>query len=293
MKITLRRYRLLSDFERVSQFMRLNFKKYQLGGNVPQPFWEYAHTHPYFNHSLTHRIGIWEENEEIVGIACYEMNVGECYFSTKEGYDFLKQEMVEYAETELSKRSADQYSLDVRVYDYEEHLIKLLVQKGYHKVYSEPIRVYNYDSGFSMRTLPEGFTFLTLENENDLRKINDVLWRGFNHGDEPNDDLDSRLLMQSGPHFRKDLTAIIKAPNGEYACFAGMWVDGVNDFAYLEPLATAPRYRSLGLATVAVTELMKRTEQLGATYCFGGAPDFYPKIGFETACHREMWSKTW
>ncbi|SDM37250.1 hypothetical protein SAMN05216191_11212 [Paenibacillus jilunlii] len=26
MKITLRRYRLLSDFERVSQFMRLNFK---------------------------------------------------------------------------------------------------------------------------------------------------------------------------------------------------------------------------------------------------------------------------
>ncbi|MEK5240307.1 GNAT family N-acetyltransferase [Paenibacillus sp. FSL L8-0470] len=293
MKITLRRYRLLSDFERVSQFMRLNFKKYQLGGNVPQPFWEYAHTHPYFNHSLTHRFGIWEENEEVVGVACYEMDVGECYFSTKEGYDFLKHEMVEYAETELSKRSADQYSLDIRVYDYEEYLIKSLVQKGYHKVYSEPIRVYNYVSGFSTRTLPEGFTFITLENENDLRKINDVLWRGFNHGDEPDDDLDSRLLMQSGPHFRKDLTAIIKAPNGEYACFAGMWVDGVNDFAYLEPLATDPRYRSLGLATVAVTELMKRTEPLGATYCFGGAPDFYPKIGFETACHREMWSKAW
>ncbi|ASA20561.1 hypothetical protein B9T62_06965 [Paenibacillus donghaensis] len=229
----------------------------------------------------------------MVGVACYEMNIGECYFSTKEGYDFLKQEMVEYAETELSKRSSDQYSLDVRVYDYEEELIKLLVQKEYHKTYSEPIRVYNYVSGFSTRTLPEGFTFITLENENDLRKINDVLWRGFNHGDEPDDDLDSRLLMQSGPHFRKDLTAIIKAPNGEYACFAGMWVDGMNDFAYLEPLATAPRYRSLGLATVAVTELMKRTEQLGATYCFGGAPDFYPKIGFETACHREMWSKTW
>lgn len=76
------------------------------------------------------------------------MDVGECYFSTKEGYDFLKQEMVEYAEKELSKRSADQYSLDVRVYDYEEHLINLLVQKGYHKVYSEPIRVYNYVSGF-------------------------------------------------------------------------------------------------------------------------------------------------
>ncbi len=273
--------------------MRVNFKKYQLGGNVPQPFWEYAHTHPYFEHSLTHRFGIWEENEEIVGVACYEMNIGECYFTTKEGYDYLKPEMLEYAETELSKRSADQCSLDVRVYDYEEALIKLLVQRGYRKTYSEPIRVYNYASGFSKRTLPEGFTFITLEDENDLRKINEVIWRGFNHGDEPDDDLDSRLLMQSGPHFRKDLTAIIKAPNGDYACFAGMWMDGVNDFAYLEPLATDPRYRGLGLATVAVTELMKRTEPLGATYCFGGAPDFYPKIGFETSCHRDLWSRTW
>lgn len=79
----------------------------------------------------------------------------------------------------------------------------------------------------------------------------------------------------------------------EYACYAGMWMDGVNKFAYLEPLATDPLYRRLGLATVILTEQMKRTQQLGATYCFGGSPDFYPIIGFETVCHRDQWSKKW
>jgi GNAT superfamily N-acetyltransferase len=293
MSITRRRYKLLADFELVNQFIRVNFKKYQLGGNIPQPFWEYAHTHPQFNHSLTHRFGIWEENGEIVGVACYEMNIGECYFLTKDSYDFLKADMVEYAEMELSRRSSNQINLQIRVYDYETELIDLLIQKGYEREYSEPIRIYPYDFGFSERRLPEGFTLITLEDENNPRKINDVLWRGFDHGEEPDEDLDCRLLMQSGPHFRKDLTLIIKAPNGEYACFAGMWVDGINDFAYLEPLATDPRYRKLGLATIAITELMKRTKELGATYCFGGANEFYAQNGFETVCHREQWTKVW
>ena len=99
--------------------------------------------------------------------------------------------------------------------------------------------------------------------------------------------------MQSGPHFRKELTTIIKAPNGEYACFAGMWMDGVNDYAYLEPLATDPKYRRMGLATIALTEAMKKTEKYGATYCFGGNREFYQCIGFEVVCHREKWNKVW
>lgn len=293
MTITLRRYRLLADFEAVSQLMRMNFKKDQLGGIVPQPFWEYAHTHPFFNHSLTHRIGIWEEDGEMVGVACYEMDLGECYFITKDGYDCLKPEMLDYAEKELSKCTDGQFRLEVRVHDYEEEIRTKLAEQGYGMEYSEPIRVYRYDKGFHTRSLPEGFSLVSLDQENDLRKINNVLWRGFDHGDQPDDDLDSRMLMQSGPHFREDLTVVIKAPDGEYACFAGMWMDGVNDIAYLEPLATDPRYRRMGLATVAITELMKRTQALGATYCTGGTKEFYSSLGFETVCRRELWTKLW
>ncbi|MCM1988996.1 GNAT family N-acetyltransferase [Oceanirhabdus seepicola] len=293
MGITLRNYKLLSDFDRVNELLRHNFTKYQQNGNIEQPFWEYAHTHPCFNHKLTHRFGIWEENGEIIAVACYEMDLGECLLITKNGYEHMKPSLIEYAEKELSKEVENQRSLDIWVFDYEIQLKETLLQKGYKKEYSAPITVFKYENGFQERELPEGFSIISLEDENDFRKINDVLWKGFDHGDEPDDDLDCRRLMQSGPNFRKDLTTIIKAPNGEYACFAGMWMDGVNDYAYLEPLATDPRYRRMGLATIALTEAMKKTKKLGATYCFGGIREFYHDIGFETVCHREKWSKTW
>jgi predicted N-acetyltransferase YhbS len=89
------------------------------------------------------------------------------------------------------------------------------------------------------------------------------------------------------------LTTAVKAPNGDYACFAGMWVDEKNDYAYLEPLATPPKYRGLGLARAAVTEAMKKTVQYGAKYCYGGDIDFYKKIGFEQAGCFNKWRKEW
>ncbi|MDD4264091.1 MAG: GNAT family N-acetyltransferase, partial [Firmicutes bacterium] len=170
---------------------------------------------------------------------------------------------------------------------------ELLQSRSYQKVYSAPVRIFMYTKPFLDYTLPAGFSVITLEDENDCKKINDCLWKGFDHGDQPDDDLDSRLLMQSGPHFRKDLTTIIKAPNGEYACYTGMWFNKKNNYAYLESLATDPKYRRVGLATIALTQGMKKTKELGALFCFGGEPDFYTGIGFETICYRELWKKEW
>jgi hypothetical protein len=114
------------------------------------------------------------------------------------------------------------------------------------------------------------------EDENDLKKINDCLWFGFDHGPEPDpdNDIDDRMLMQSAPNFRKDLTTVIKAPNDEYACFAGMWIDNQNNYAYLEPLATVPKYRRMGLAAVAVVEGMKKTKKLGQNTVLGEPEGF-------------------
>jgi predicted N-acetyltransferase YhbS len=293
MSITFRNYKLLSDFKKVSDFLLNNFTKYQQNGNIQQTFFEYAHTHPAFNHSLTHRFGIWEENGEIIAVACYEVNIGECFMFTKLGYENMKPQMLEYAEKELFKVEEDQNILEVYIFDYENNLKDILLEKGYKREGSWPVTIFNYEKGFLDRKLPEGFSVISLEDETDFKKINDVLWKGFDHGDEPDDDLDCRKLMQSGPNFSKELTTIIKAPNGEYACFAGMWVDKVNKYAYLEPLATAPKYRRMGLGTIALTEAMKKTIKYGATYCFGGSREFYHSIGFETVCNRELWVKIW
>ncbi len=289
--ITKRRYKLLADFEKVCQFLDDNYNLETLNSYLLRPFFEYAHTHPHFNHQSTPRFGLWEEGGRLVGLACYEMDLGECFLNVRDGYDHLLPDMLEYAESELSTTSEEKRNLSVWITDKEDVKSQLLCEKGYEKVYTEPVTIFSFDKDFVEVDLPKGYSLFSLEEENDIQKIHECLWKGFDHGPHPDDDYEGRLYMQSGPNFRKDLTMIIKAPNGDYACYAGMWFDEQNKYAYTEPLATVPEHRGEGLATIALTEAMKKTNELGAKYCFGGVPDFYKSIGFETIGFRERWEK--
>ena len=292
MKITFRRYKLLQDFDIVNDFLINNYSK-EMDGCIEQPFWEYAHTHPCFNHKLTHRFGLWEDDGKLVAIAFYEMDIGEVLIYAADGYEFLYENMLNYAEKELSIKDNDVISIGIFTSDKQTILRDLLISRGYKSTYKDAVNIFPYEKGFKNYELPEGFSIISLEDENDFYKINSCLWKGFNHGDEPDDDIDGRMQMQSGPNFRKDLTTVIKAPNGEYACFAGMWIDGKNGYAYLEPLATVPYYRKLGLASIALTVAMKKTIPFGAKYCIGGSIKFYTEFGFETIGYKEKWLKQW
>lgn len=293
MGLKLRRYKLLGDFNKVSYFLSDNYSIDKMNGYLLQPYWEYAHTHPLFNHKLTHRFGLWEENEIVVAIACYEMDLGDCLIFAAEGYEYLYSEMIDYAEKELFKLSNGENTINIYTTEKQTELTSLLSLRGYTLTWKEPITIFSYENKFPEFKLPDGFSIISLEDENDIQKINDCLWKGFDHGDVPDNDLDCRLLMQSGPNFRKDLTTIVKAPNGEYACFAGMWLDEKNNYAYLEPLATVPAFRKLGLGTIALTVAMKKTTCFGAQYCIGGSIEFYSSYGFDTISNREMWTKSW
>ena len=291
--ISNRSFKLLSDFADVYRFLTDNYSLDTLNSYLFPPVFEYALTHPAFNHKLAHRFRLWEDDGELVGIVCYEMDIGQCFLITDEEHTCLLNEMLAYAEKSLSLIKNGKHVLRVWVTDHELDKSAMLLEKEYTRIDSEPVNIFSYDQPFSNLELPEGYEIISLEDENDFHKINACLWKGFNHGDTPDDDIDCRMLMQSGPHFRRDLTTVIKAPNGEYACFAGMWFDEINGYAYLEPLATIPEHRRRGLATIAFTEGMKKTKALGATYCFGGAVGFYTAIGCETICYREIWEKEW
>jgi predicted N-acetyltransferase YhbS len=294
MGIIQRQYKLLGDFEKVLKFLTDNYDFETLNSYLLPQFFEYAHTHPAFNHKLTHRFGLWENDNDIVGIACYEMNIGECFVSIKNGYNSLLPEMIKYSEENLFEKN----SLSIWITDKENEKKNIIEKMKYKKIHSEPITIFTYDKPFPERILPDGFSIISLEDENDFDKIDDCLWYGFDHGPGPAigtglEKIDDRIQMQSGPHFRKDLTTVIKAPDGKYVCFAGMWIDEQNDYAYLEPLATVPEYRRMGLATIALVVGMKKTKVLGAKYCFGGIREFYHDIGFKTITNRELWKKEW
>ncbi|GAA4653312.1 hypothetical protein GCM10023142_04500 [Anaerocolumna aminovalerica] len=290
MSVKQRRYNILEDFDKVSNFLIDNYSIKKLNGYLLQPFWEYAHTNPFFNHKMTHRFGIWEDDYKVVAIVCYETDLGECFLFASERYEYLYEDMLKYAEEELSIQSQNKRKLRIWITDKQKVLFNMLVLGNYSKVDKRPITIYKYDKGFKEYILPEGYSVLSLEDEKDIKKMQHCLWKGMELSNKPED---CNMFNHSRLHFRKDLSTIIKAPNGEYACFAGMWLDSKNHYGYLKPLATSPEYRRLGLASVALMEAMKKTTYFGATYCFGGSNEFFSSMGFEVLGYREGWEKTW
>lgn len=58
-----RRYKLLADFTKVQEFLTEIYSLDTLNSYLLPQFFEYAHTHPFFNHKLTHRFGFGKTPE--------------------------------------------------------------------------------------------------------------------------------------------------------------------------------------------------------------------------------------
>ena len=292
--ITQRRYNILTDFSRVYDFLEETYDVDTLNSYLLPQYFEYAQVHSYFDFLRAHRIGLWEDNGELIGIATYEMKIGTVHLHTKNGYEVLLPEMVEWSQQEISEVDGDKHTLKVWITEKETEKQQLLKENGYELEYTDAVTIFPYEKSFLHRELPKGFEIID-GHQADYHKLKDCFWRGFNHeGESPVEDIEHQLKVCHAPHANKSLTTIVVAPNGEYASALGMWFDEKNKYAYLEPMATVPEYRRMGLGTIALMEAMKKTKELGATYCFGGGVlNFYPAIGFEIVCQRELWKKTW
>ena len=75
--------------------------------------------------------------------------------------------------------------------------------------------------------------------------------------------------------------------------FSGIWYVPESRIAYIEPVATDPDYRRMGLGKAAVLECIRRCKELGATVAFvESEQQFYLDIGFELSFRRHMWSRS-
>ena len=292
-----RSYQDPADFYTISDFLTRHYQPGNADGNWFQPVWEYAYTHPYFDASATSRIGIWENDGEIVGVATYESRLGEAFFHTHPGYANLKPEMLAYAEAQLTGTDDEKRPfLRAYVNDFDQAFEAIVIARGYCKVpeWKRPMAQLKIPSPFPPICLPDGFQVISLAEENDLRKIHRALWRGFNHpGEPPEDGIEDRRKMQSGPNYRLDLNVVAEAPNGDFVAFGGMWYDAVNRIGYVEPVATDPDYRRRGLGGAAVLDSIRRCGEQGATVAYVGSDQaFYLSLGFKTLFVQNCWLKT-
>jgi predicted N-acetyltransferase YhbS len=294
--VTLRQFRGGADYEAVSQFLTGLYEPENRDGNWFQSMWEYNYTHMGFDEALAGRIGIWEEDGRIVGLATYESRLGEAFLNTHPDYVHLKPEMLTYAEEHLSACGDDgRRRLKAYVNDFDRAFEDAVVARGYREDPGShrPMSCFTIPSPFPEIAVAEGFHLQSLADENDLRKVNRVLYRGFEHPGEPPDKLiEGRRKMQSGPNCRLDLVIVAVAPKGDFVSFCGMWYDPANRFGYVEPVATDPSYRRRGLGRACVLEGIRRCGELGVTVAYVGSDQpFYLSFGFRKLFTVNCWLK--
>ena len=219
MTVQYRQYDLEMDYQKISDFLIRHYRPDNLDGNWLEPIWEYMHGHPYLERSALGKIRIWEDEGEIVGVANYESVPGEAFFQFHPDYRYLRREMLDYAEKELtgvSKKDGRRY-LCAYVHDNDQGFLNLVRNRGYRQEPDETRPLYRFDipAAFPVIDLPPGFRLTNLAEECDWEKVQRVMWRGFDHGDNPPinaEELESRRRMFMTPKARLDLKIAVAAP---------------------------------------------------------------------------------
>jgi predicted N-acetyltransferase YhbS len=297
MGINVRQYVHDQDYDRVGDFL---IEQYRPGNNLLlwiQPRWEYMHYHPLIKETDISKIGVAEVDGEIIGVVHHEHDEGVIYFQVHPAYDNHKAALFDYAEATFGSKDghSGRERLVIFVNEADLAMQHLAAGRGYVKdvAYREVTSRYMLSGGVPEVALAEGFHLQSLAEENDLRKINRVLWRGFNHqGPPPEEEIEGRKKAQEAPNFRHDLTIVAVAPNGDYVSFCGIWYVPENRLTYVEPVATDPDFRRMGLGKAVVLEGIRRTVPLGSEVAWVGSEQkFYEAIGFTKSYRAEAWIK--
>jgi GNAT superfamily N-acetyltransferase len=293
----LRPYQHPADYERVSRFLTACHQPGNQDGNWLEPAWEYMHFHPALQPEHLDQNGIWEVGGEIAAVVHYEWRLGEAFFQFHPAYRHLRADMLAYAETNLRGFSTQQNKpyLCAYVNDNDPPFIELVQARGYQKDAAAARPLYRLDIPDPFPPIPaaDGFRLTSLAEDCDWAKVHQVMWRGFDHGDDvpmTEEEFDGRRQMFDTPKARRDLKIVVVAPNGDFAAFCGIFFDETGKFAYVEPVATDPRYRRLGLGRTAVLEGVRRCGRLGATVAYVGSDQpFYQALGFNKVFNSECW----
>lgn len=258
--------------------------------------WDWMITHLGLDKSAVGKIGVWEDNGEVVGVATYDTRIGDCYCMTLPEYAFLKKELLLYAKDNL----ANEGKSTVVISDQDLYFQSVAADLGY---IATPNREYDaafyLDKTSTAYELPEGFHVTTMKENFNLYQYLRVLWKGFNHelnGEGPfqftGEKEKAAHQEMVRPNVDLSLKVAVVAPEGNFVSYCGMWYDPRAGFAVIEPVATDPDYRMKGMGKAAVLEGIRRVGELGAKVAYvGSSQQFYYSIGMRPYAASTIWSK--
>ena len=303
MGITTKQFQKLTDINLVWDFLVDIFDR-ENGSGKPAPFFEHALRASWMDSSYSYLDRFWFDGDKTVAFVYYEVPVTDIYFAVRKGYEYLADELINYAIASMPNFNDAQQFVFL---NGQEFLMEAAAKRGFEKVYEYEELVFDFENELKYE-LPEGYHFVEPE-DTDILKLSKLCWYGFGHGERGEftrwDKYDDGLewtpekshkdnvgeFMAPSPHSTHEYDVIIADENGEYVCFSGMWWISENKLAYMEPLCTSPEHRRKGLASAALTKHYHRMKALGATHMTGGEDPFYEKIGYGDGFKISIWKK--
>ena len=281
------------DYFRISDFLFHTGESHPRPGLIDWVFWEWSSVRDAYKADDLAKIGLWEDQGRLVAATVIEDHMGAVSIRTDEQHRHLRPGMLRYACDCMAHDGMVTLIID----DSDRELQRLAFQAGLRPTQQKECTALMEITPEATRyALPEGFRIVSFDQEFDVHQYNQVLWKGFGHeaeGPAPEDDemLQWRRNCISSPHTDRSLLIAVAAPGGEYAAHCGMWYRG-GSMAVVEPVATAPEYRRMGLARAAVLEAVRRCGALGATRAsVGSSQQFYYSIGFCPVTTETFWQR--
>ena len=279
------------DYYKLRDFLvRLDSHNYSFGR------WDWMITHSYLDKSGLSKIGLWEENGRVVAAATYDCVLGKAYLLMGKEYRHLGEKMLLYAKSALAKDG----DFRVLVLDGDMAMQDIAARNGFFPTKDKECdAIYPIDVSSIRYSLAEGFRITSMKETFDLYKYGEALWKGFNHeakGEGPfifrEEDLPEWEIAFKRPNVNLDLKIAVVAPNGAFVSYCGMWKDDASQSALVEPVATDPAYRRMGLGRAAVLEAVRRCGLLGAKRAYVGSSQlFYYSIGFRPYATSTWWEQ--
>ena len=278
------------DYRKIRDFLtRINAEKI----TTPRFLWgawDWAGP-PIWQRNLSSKIGLWEDKGKIVALVTYQSRLGEGFLCLDESYPQLKTEMIMYAKENFQ----DEGKLVLSLPDNDNAFARTAFEQGFRPTESNDRALMLDIDMLQPYSLPDGFSFVSMADDWNWYQYHRVMWRGFNHEGKPSYDdktISDRKSLLSIPLIKPEIRMCVVAPDGNYVSHCGMWYQPNDFYCYVEPVATDPEYRKMGLGKAVVLEAIKRCGEQGAKHAIVGSnQQFYFNIGFypiQTFTHWEL-----
>lgn len=250
---------------------------------------EWMHDHPLTKKESLGYMGLWFDDDHLIGAAVLDMYFGEAFVGVLSEYKYLYPEILKYAFDNLK----DDQGLGVTFEDSNiEEIKEALKQEFYKEEADEELCEIGLEKEFPIQ-LPNGFSIGEYDPYENQEESEWLFWQGFDHGDDKEEFLKNfEKSTSKRAHFNKFLCIVVRNQEGEPVASASTWYDERVDYAYLEPVCVIPAYRKMGIGKAAVYLAINHARALGAKRAIVTSDQpFYKHIGFALTHHFSFYWK--